>query len=51
LKSHFSHQLSHERSPIILWVGTRAGLDNMEKWKFFTLLGLEFQPLHRAACS
>jgi hypothetical protein len=24
------------------WVDPRAGLDDMEKWKFFTLLGLEF---------
>jgi hypothetical protein len=27
------------------WVDPRAGLDDMEKWKFLTLLGLELQPL------
>jgi hypothetical protein len=27
------------------WVGPRAGLDNAEKRKFLTLLGLELRPL------
>jgi hypothetical protein len=27
------------------WVDPRAGQDNMEKWKFFTLPGLELPPL------
>jgi hypothetical protein len=26
------------------WVDPRAGLDNMEKWKFFVLPGLELPP-------
>jgi hypothetical protein len=29
------------------WVGLRAGLDGMEKWKFLTLLELELRPLGR----
>jgi hypothetical protein len=33
------------------WVNPRAGLNNMEKWKFLTLLGLELRPLCRQACS
>jgi hypothetical protein len=31
------------------WVGPRAGLDEMEKWKFLTLPGLELRPLGRPA--
>jgi hypothetical protein len=31
------------------WVGPRAGLDGMEKWKFLTLPGLELRPLDHAA--
>jgi hypothetical protein len=31
------------------WVGPRAGLDDMEKWKFLTLPGLELWSLDRAA--
>jgi hypothetical protein len=27
------------------WVVPRAGLDNLEKWKFLSLLGLELWPL------
>jgi hypothetical protein len=27
------------------WVGLRAGLDDMEKWKFLALPGLELRPL------
>jgi hypothetical protein len=27
------------------WVDPRVGLDDMEKWKFFTLPGLELPPL------
>jgi hypothetical protein len=33
------------------WVGTRAGLDYMEKRKFLTLSGLELRPLGRPARS
>jgi hypothetical protein len=33
------------------WVGPRAGLDDMEKWKFLTLPGLELRPLSRRARS
>jgi hypothetical protein len=29
----------------------RAGLDDLKKRKFLTLLGLELQPLGRVACS
>jgi hypothetical protein len=32
-------------------VDLRAGLDNLEKRKFFTLLGFELQPLGRPARS
>jgi hypothetical protein len=38
-----------ERAPGTHWIGgwvdPRAGLDNVEKRKFFTLPGLELQPL------
>jgi hypothetical protein len=33
------------------WVDPRAGLDNVEKRKFLTLLGLKLQPLGRPARS
>jgi hypothetical protein len=33
------------------WVGPRAGLDDMEKWKFFPPPGLELQTLGRPAHS
>jgi hypothetical protein len=33
------------------WVGRRAGLDDVEKRKFFTLPRLELRPLCRPACS
>jgi hypothetical protein len=33
------------------WVDRRAGLDDMEKWKFLTLPGLELQPLSLEARS
>jgi hypothetical protein len=33
------------------WVGPRGVLDDMEKWKFCTLPGLELHPLGRQACS
>jgi hypothetical protein len=33
------------------WVGPRAGLDDVEKRKFFTLPGLELRPLGRPARS
>jgi hypothetical protein len=31
------------------WVDPRAGLDNMQKWKFLILLGFELRPLGRPA--
>jgi hypothetical protein len=37
--------------PIGGWVGTRAGLDVMEKCKLLILPGLEPQPLGRPACN
>jgi hypothetical protein len=44
-----------ERAPgthwIGAWVGPRAGFDNVEKWKFLTLPGLELRPLSRPARS
>jgi hypothetical protein len=33
------------------WVDPRAGLEDVEKRKFFTLLGLELRPLGRPVCS
>jgi hypothetical protein len=33
------------------WVDPRVGLDDMEKWKFLTLSGLELRPLGRPASS
>jgi hypothetical protein len=43
------HFTPRERVPGTRWiggcVGPRAGLDNMEKWKFLPLLRLELQPL------
>jgi hypothetical protein len=33
------------------WVDPRAGLDDVEKRKFLTLLGLELRPLSRPARS
>jgi hypothetical protein len=33
------------------WVGPRVGLDDMEKYKFLTLPGLELRPLGRPARS
>jgi hypothetical protein len=33
------------------WVDPRAGLDDMEKWKFLTPPGLELRPLGRQASS
>jgi hypothetical protein len=33
------------------WVGPRVGLDEMEKWKFLSLSGLELRPLGHPACS
>jgi hypothetical protein len=42
-----------ERAPGTNWIGgwvdPRTGVDNVEKKKFFTLLGLELRPLGRAA--
>jgi hypothetical protein len=44
-----------ERAPGTHWIGgwvdPRAGLDNMEKWKFLPPPGLELRPLGRAARS
>jgi hypothetical protein len=49
------HFNSGERTPtthlIGDWVGPRAGLDDMEKSKFFTLPRLELRPLVRPARS
>jgi hypothetical protein len=46
---------SGERTPsshwIGDWVGFTASLDDMEKGKFLTLLGLELRPLGRPTCS
>jgi hypothetical protein len=33
------------------WVGPRAGLDDMEKWKFLTIPGVEFRPFGCPDCS
>jgi predicted oxidoreductase len=33
------------------WVDPRVGLDDVEKRKFLTLLGLKLQPLSHQACS
>jgi hypothetical protein len=47
------HFTPGERAPGTHWIGgwvdLRAGLDNMEKWKFLALPGLEPQPLGRPA--
>jgi hypothetical protein len=44
-----------ERAPGTLliggWVDSRAGLDDVEKTEFLTLLGLELRLLGRSACS
>jgi hypothetical protein len=44
-----SRFILRERAPGIYWIGgwvdPRASLDDMEKRKFFTLPGLELQPL------
>jgi hypothetical protein len=44
-----------ERAPGTHWIGgwvdRRAGLDDMETWKFLTLPGLELLPLGRPASS
>jgi hypothetical protein len=44
-----------ERAPGTQWIGgwvdPRAGLDNVEKRKFLTLMGLELRPLGRPAHS
>jgi hypothetical protein len=46
---------SEERAPGIHWIGgwmgSKAGLGDVEKWKFFMLPGLELHPLHRQAHS
>jgi hypothetical protein len=51
LASHPGSFTPGERAPVILWigiwVGTKAGLDDVEKRKFLTLLGLELRPLGR----
>jgi hypothetical protein len=33
------------------WINPRAGLDDMKKWKFLTLPGLELRPLGRPTSS
>jgi hypothetical protein len=40
-----------ERSPGTHCVGPRAGLDDVEKWKFLTIPGLELRLLGRQARS
>jgi hypothetical protein len=44
-----------ERAPCTHWTGgwvdPKAGLDDLKKRKFLTLLGLELQPLSHPACS
>jgi hypothetical protein len=53
--SHTCHFTPGERGPgthwIGSWVGLRAGLDDVEKRKFLTLLGLELRALGRPARS
>jgi hypothetical protein len=53
--SHPGRFTPGERAPGIHWIGgwvdLRAGLDNLEKRKFFTLPGFELQPLGRPARS
>jgi hypothetical protein len=41
-RSHISHWVRG-------WVDPRTGMDDIEKWKLFTLLGLEIWPLCRLA--
>jgi hypothetical protein len=49
LASSAGHFIPGERAPgtqcIGGWVGPRAGLDNMEKWKFLTTPGLKLRHL------
>jgi hypothetical protein len=53
--SRLGHFTPGERAPRTHWleglVGPRANLDDVEKRKFLTLLGLELRPLGRPACS
>jgi hypothetical protein len=46
---------SGERVPGTYWIGGLVGstgsLNNMEKWKFLALLGLELWPLGHPACN
>jgi hypothetical protein len=55
LASSPCHFISGERVPGTHWIGgcvdPRAGLDNMEKWKFLTLAGLELWTLSCPASS
>jgi hypothetical protein len=52
---HAPAALSLESAPGTNWIGgwvdPRAGLDDVEKWKFLTVLGLELRPLGRPARS
>jgi hypothetical protein len=49
--SHPGRFIPAEGIPVTHWIGgwvsPRAGLDDVEKWKFLTLLGLELQSLGR----
>jgi hypothetical protein len=51
----FSYLYPRNGAPGTLWTGglvcPRDGLDDMEKWKFLTLPGLELQTLGRPECS
>jgi hypothetical protein len=38
-------RFTHRSHWIADWVGPKAGMDDVEKRKFFTLSGLEFRPL------
>jgi hypothetical protein len=53
--SHPGSFTPEERAPGTHWIGCwmdpRAGLDDVEKRKFLTLLGLELRTLGRPACS
>jgi hypothetical protein len=55
LASRPCHITPRERAPSTHWIGDRAnpraGLDDINKWKFLTLLELQLQPLSCAACS
>jgi hypothetical protein len=45
--SSTGHFTPRERALGTHWMGWRAGLDDMEKWKFLNVPGLELRPLGR----